>query len=72
MKHNKRDQAILDWVERHRPDALTNVREIIDECYRDPNSRLNAVYLVMLFAFEGGRQFQLDNPTLTQPQPHDY
>ena len=47
-------QAILDWVEKNRPDCLAQVTGLIDQ---------DAAILLMTMAFEAGREFQRENPT---------
>lgn len=58
---NKRDAAILAWIEKNRPDCVKSIKEIFDLYTRKPHDdRPQGLMLIMYLAFEGGRQFQRD------------
>lgn len=46
-------QAILDWVEKNRPDCLKHVEQLVNN---------DGFILIMTMAFEAGRTFQKANP----------
>jgi hypothetical protein len=58
---NKRDQAILDWCKKHRPDIVPKMEILLIQ---------EATLFLISVAFEAGRHFQaetgfeLDNPNL--------
>lgn len=55
--------AILDWVERRRPDMLHQFREIIASERRSPGQgNAAAMMLLMTVGFQAGRQYQIDHP----------
>lgn len=61
---NKRDQAIVEWVKKNRPDL--NVYTHIMPAFE--NEGLNCL---MAIAFDAGRVFQKKNPKL-EMSPHVY
>lgn len=66
---NKRDRAIITWVQRNRPDIESH----ITHCLTAPSgSPLEGVQLCMALAFEAGRLFQFNNPKATLHNPNIY
>ena len=70
-KFNKRDQGILDYVKKNRPDSYEDVLLVMERAYSSShNEYTDALMLLMIFAFEAGRVFQkdtcaeLDNPAV--------
>jgi hypothetical protein len=61
---NKRDQAIVDWVKKNRPDLNINVHIM-------PAFDNQGLSCLMSMAFEAGRVFQKANPKL-EMSPHVY
>lgn len=57
---NKRDQRIMEWVRKNRPDMV----ELFEEHFRNRH-RLDiskAVDVWVAIAFEAGREFERENP----------
>lgn len=65
---NKRDRAILSWVEENRPDILAQVIGVFE---LSGNSG-QAFNLIMSVSFEAGRQFQVDNSVIPLNSPGYY
>jgi len=58
-KFNKRDQAVLDWVKKNRPDCAGYVEQIFSKSYSNRHDDTSdALMMLMIFAFESGREFQ--------------
>lgn len=66
---NKRDQAILTWCEKHRPDILHTVRNIVEDANADPHGKVaQGLHFLAVIAFEAGRVFQAEtNAVLGNP-----
>ncbi|MBI4120950.1 MAG: hypothetical protein HY457_01705 [Parcubacteria group bacterium] len=60
-KLNRRDQAIVDWFKKNRPEDAPNVRDVL--LGDDPRDR--GVQALAACVFEAGRQFQNENPGTT-------
>lgn len=65
---NKRDQAILDWTQEHRPDLLPQVRK----CLTPERELQETIYALMSIGFEAGREFQVNNPEVPLNSPSHY
>ena len=61
---NRRDKAIMDWVEKNRPDMIGYFREIIT----DGGFRLGIVAI----GFEAGRKFQIEHPKSRLGKPNTF
>jgi hypothetical protein len=57
-KRAKNQQAIIDWCRANRPDCASDVEKIVDGAGGD------GPILLMTLAFEAGRKFQTENPTM--------
>lgn len=66
---NKRDAAILTWCQKHRPDLVGTVGNIVSEASEDPHGKVaQGLMFFAIVAFEAGRQFQADtNEELGNP-----
>lgn len=62
---SKREDSIIAWCEKHRPDVTEIMKKILE-------SRREDLLLLESIAFEAGRQFQKENPTLEPNNPHQY
>ena len=65
---NLRDQAILKWLREKRPDLVPVFERLLDTGV-EHNVGL---YAMLAIAFEAGRQFQHENPTLELDNPNVY
>jgi hypothetical protein len=66
---NKRDLAVMRWVQKHRPDLTGHIQQILLAGTDGPSQ---GVYAVMAMAFEAGRGFQADNRELELDNPNVY
>lgn len=64
---NKREEAIIGWVKKNRPDLLENITRILSN-----DRAFAALFLISCVAFEAGRQFQHDNPDVELDNPNVY
>jgi len=62
-KNPKNLQAIIDWVNEHRPDLASYIPAIQNN---------NVALLLLTTGFEAGRQFQKNNPEFPLNEPHLY
>ena len=73
MRLNKRDQAIIDWAKKQRPEPdITPHLENIFSMGTGSNRERDAALLLMCVAFEAGREFQHANPKLELNNPNVY
>lgn len=67
---DKRTDAVLAWVKKHRPDLIAHFDSILK--YNDSNERLDAMRLLVYIGFEAGRQFQAKRPKAELNNPNIY
>lgn len=66
---NKRDEAILSWLEEKRKDMV----EVFERVFKEPEVPANKlIYFAMSVAFEAGRTFQHKNSLLELNNPSVY
>lgn len=66
---NKRDLAIMRWVQTHRPDLTEQIQQVLLAGTDGPSQ---GIYALMAIAFEAGRGFQADNRKLELDNPNIY
>ncbi|MBP9822309.1 MAG: hypothetical protein KBC81_02625 [Candidatus Pacebacteria bacterium] len=67
---NKRSEAIMEWLKKHRPDLAPMIKLILEDPFVEkPNQ---AFALLLDIGFEAGRQFQADNVGLELDNPNVY
>lgn len=64
---NKRDEAIMRWIEKNRQDFVPLIKPFLER--PDLNRGL---YATLCIAFEAGREFQHENPALGLGNPNVY
>lgn len=63
LKRAPNFEAILEWVDKNRPDCSDHIRDIMTACHKqNPNG--DAMALLLVFGFSAGRAYQHKYPNL--------
>lgn len=69
-------EAICDWMEKNCPDYKSQLQAVlaeeIEDQHRDSASLARTIVACMTFAFEAGRKFQQEHPTVPMNDPNAY